>query len=259
MPIDDEHNKTAIVGHFTDSRARMDGAVKALDVDGILYADRFPQQSRQVLSGEKLLSIEASGQKATCTVCGSTFKSEQTYCAHLKSRLLDRVAERVLEGLTASGGAITTHPAGTDTKFDENHLELMASIWGQGGVDQALPTEEDLEILSFDTEAEYALYRVSPAKFHELIAAKISYQKRKGLGDSKFAVIQRTKDASGKTIVRRRFPIGHLQSGARRPGAVVQRAGYVFCGKRPSETKSECEAQLQRVHDRRPQGEPGSR
>jgi len=126
--IDDEHKKTVVVGYFTDARVVDEKGVPSLDTDGLLYADRFPQQTQEVLNGSRFLSVEAGADKAECSICHASFTTEDEYCAHLNQRLMDKQAERVLYGLQAKGGATTRRPAGTDTRFDLNHVELLASL-----------------------------------------------------------------------------------------------------------------------------------
>ena len=202
--IDDEHKRDVVPGIFTDARVLDDGGVPALDVDGLLFADRFPQQTQAVLNGEKLLSIEAGADTATCSLCGGVYVREDQYCGHLKARLVDRKAERILSGLKATGGAITTHPAGTNTRFDMNHIELIASVWGQGEHLEAALQDDDA--LCFASELEYWLWRSNPAKAMQLLGKVLTSEQRKNMPTSKFAVVQK-KD--GQTV--KRFPISDCE------------------------------------------------
>lgn len=200
--IDDEHKKDKVIGYFTDARAVVgENGHMALDTDGVLHADRFPQETAAVMNGAKLLSIEADADKATCSECGQEFINEQAYCAHLSSRLIDRRATRNLHGLTAQGGATTYNPAGTDTHFDLKHIELIASAFGA-------PTTvpEPYEVLCFASEMEYEMWDASPEKYTEFMAKVLTTKERKAMPKSEYAVTQKKGD---KTV--KRFPINDCE------------------------------------------------
>ncbi len=118
--IDDEHNETKVIGFFVNPRGEDNDT--RLVTDGIVYADRFAEIVAQVQSGVKKLSVEASAQKAVCSVCNGEFTSSVDYCKHLK----DKTAVRKLYGLKAKGGATVFHPA-WDTSFDANGFVMIAS------------------------------------------------------------------------------------------------------------------------------------
>jgi hypothetical protein len=121
-PIDVEHLEDQNCGVFTSGRA-VDGA---LYVDGIIWADRYPKESQGVRNGTHHLSIEAVADKATCSACGRDFGSTGEYCEHLLSRKAHKATRR-LRGLTATGGGVTTNPAGTNTMFDTGAIRMVAS------------------------------------------------------------------------------------------------------------------------------------
>lgn len=193
LPIDEEHKKTAIIGYYTDARAN-----GALHTDGIIFADRFPHLAEGIVSGAYRLSIEAVAEQAECSVCGGVFRTEDEYCDHLRNRHATG-AVRKLRGLKAVGGAITKNPAGTNTTFDPNHIEILASF---KMADTNSAQSSQAETLTFLTESEYQLWRKSPGAFQQVVAKKLSYAERKKLDSSDFALIQK-KD--GKVL--RRFPI----------------------------------------------------
>lgn len=122
--IDIEHGQHNIVGYYTDARAVQGNNELLLDVDGIIFADRFPAEAEGVRNGTYLQSIEADVKTAECSVCASQFTKRSDYCAHIRSK----TAVRKLRGLTAKGGAITRRPAGTNTKFDPSKITLIASL-----------------------------------------------------------------------------------------------------------------------------------
>lgn len=181
MAIDLEHRMDRVVGFFTDARVLDD----ALDTDGIVFADRFPEVASGIMDGSHRFSIEAEAQEAVCSVCGSRFVRENTYCAHLSNRKTSGAVRR-LKGLAAKGGGITRMPAGTNTTFDPQNVALVASV--------TLPEPP----LTFLSEMEFRAYVAG-----SLVTAKpLTSEKRSALPNSAFALIQK-KD--GKTL--RRFPI----------------------------------------------------
>lgn len=123
LAIDIEHQPQDVIGFFTDAR----NAASALSTDGIIFADRFPQVADDIVSGRAMLSIEADAKLAICSVCGQSFGNEADYCQHLQNRL-SGAAVRRLRGLVAVGGGVTTNPAGTNTKFNQNRIVFMASL-----------------------------------------------------------------------------------------------------------------------------------
>ncbi|MBI5305509.1 MAG: hypothetical protein HY868_25495 [Chloroflexi bacterium] len=123
LAIDDEHKEKIVVGYFTDAR----NVGGALETDGIIFADRFPEVADDVMRGKAFLSIEADARIATCSVCGSSFANDAQYCDHLANRLSGK-AVRKLSGMSAVGGGVTRNPAGTNTKFDQNRIVFMASL-----------------------------------------------------------------------------------------------------------------------------------
>ena len=59
-------------------------------------------------------------------MCATEFESAADYCEHLSNRRKNG-AVRHLSGLKARGGAITRKPAGTNTRFDPNHIYVVAA------------------------------------------------------------------------------------------------------------------------------------
>jgi len=182
-PIDDDHTWQKCVGVFTEASVVKVGEMWGLRVSGLIWADRFPEAADGVRTGRLKLSIEADAQNAECSICGGTFSRAIDYCEHL----LDKAkhgANRILHGLRAVGGGLTPSPAGTGTDFDLTSVYFVAHHNLDGG--------DDLDIIIIMDELEY----------DEIMAKKLSYQERKKLAKSAFALIQK-KD--GKEI--RRFPI----------------------------------------------------
>jgi uncharacterized Zn finger protein (UPF0148 family) len=127
-PIDVDHNEAMNIGVFTAGRPIVADGVPALSVDGMVWADRFPDEARGIREGAYPLSVEADAKTAKCSVCGGTYTTASEYCEHLRSRRVSK-AIRKLGGLKAVGGAITvkTRPAGTGTKFDPASIYFVAS------------------------------------------------------------------------------------------------------------------------------------
>lgn len=179
-PIDWDHEFTKNVGVFTGARAVKLEDTWAASVDGIIWADRFPEAAEGVRKGALHLSIEARADTAQCSICDGVFGEVIEYCQHLLNKLQSG-ANRILKGLKAIGGALTEKPAGTGTTFDQSRVYFVANH-----------QEEDGDIIDILDEAQY----------DEIVGKKLTTKTRKALKNSDFALIQK-KD--GKTI--RRFPI----------------------------------------------------
>lgn len=123
MPLDDEHVSDKVIGFFTGAAVRGD----ALYTTGIIYAQRFPEITQDIVAGRKHLSVEAYGAQARCSVCNEVFASPRDYCTHLAGRPSNG-AVRWLSGLRAIGGGAVRRNAGTDTTFDRNGFTLLASL-----------------------------------------------------------------------------------------------------------------------------------
>lgn len=121
-PIDIEHDADKNVGFYTAGRRKND----ALAVDGVIWADRYPEAAEKVKNGTYLQSVEANALVASCSTCGEKFEDARHYCSHLKSRRKSGT-KRHLSGLTARGGALTTRPAGSKTTFDPASVYFVAS------------------------------------------------------------------------------------------------------------------------------------
>lgn len=121
-PIDVEHGRHDIVGMFTTGRAESG----SLLVDGAIWADRYPDEAQGVMDGAYELSVEARAERAKCSTCGQEFTAAKDYCEHLANRHSTQT-DRTLFSLKARGGALTKRPAGSDTRFDQNHLYIVAS------------------------------------------------------------------------------------------------------------------------------------
>jgi hypothetical protein len=70
--------------------------------------------------------VEATADSAVCSVCNGTFDSSDAYCEHLTNRKIYG-AVRKLRGLHGKGGAVTTRPAGSNTKFNPTQVYFVAS------------------------------------------------------------------------------------------------------------------------------------
>lgn len=123
MPIDDEHRLQDIIGVFTKGRQVQDRDKGAVSTDGVIWAQRFPTIARQIVNGERALSMEVYMASATCSLCGGTYTSSKDYCSHL----LNHESDRILHGVLGFGGAATRRPAGTDTIFDPDRMVVVAS------------------------------------------------------------------------------------------------------------------------------------
>ena len=123
MPLDVEHVPDRVFAFFVDAQAVGDTLVTS----GIMFAKRFPDVVKEIMSGERHLSIEAHAREARCEVCNQSFASEQNYCAHLAGRPANG-ATRILRGLKAIGGGAVKRNAGTETFFDRNGFTLIASL-----------------------------------------------------------------------------------------------------------------------------------
>ena len=122
-PIDYEHQPYELRGVFTAGRVYDE---MALSTDGFIWADRYPEDAEAVRNGEYGLSIEATAQNATCSVCGGVYGNASEYCDCLRGRKKSG-ANRILSGLKAKGGAITRNPAATESKFSQSELYFVAS------------------------------------------------------------------------------------------------------------------------------------
>jgi hypothetical protein len=138
MPLDVEHVPDRVFAFFVDAQAVGDTLVTS----GIMFAKRFPDIVKEIMSGERHLSIEAHAREAVCSVCNETFASERAYCTHLAGRPANG-ASRILRGLKAIGGGAVKRNAGTETFFDRNGFTLIASLQ-----DSTSPTTK----LEVDTE-----------------------------------------------------------------------------------------------------------
>lgn len=124
MPIDDEHVFDNVCGVFARGKTvkGADGLL-ATSVDGLIWAQRFPEIAEGLVKGERQLSMEVWIAAATCGMCNETFKHKDEYCAHLEHR----EAVRTLHGVQGFGGALTIKPAGTETTFDHDSMMVVAS------------------------------------------------------------------------------------------------------------------------------------
>jgi hypothetical protein len=184
--IDIGHDTHRRVGFYISAESKDD----ALVTGGIIWTDDDPAIPQKLASGELQFSIEADADIAKCSVCGKEFKSEKQYCEHL-APLENRLrynAVRQLFGMKATGGALVTRPAGTDTRADPNLLHMIAMALDRTTV--APPPQ----VITFLSEMEYRLFKAT--------AKTLDTQDRKDLEDSQFALIQKR---DGKTV--RRFPI----------------------------------------------------
>ena len=177
-PIDWDHEFTKNVGVFTGARAVKLEETWAASVDGIIWADRFPEAADGVRKGTLHLSIEARADTAQCSICDGVFGEVVEYCQHLLNKIQSG-ANRILKGLKAVGGALTPKPAGTGTTFDQSKVYFVAN-------------HQEEEVIDILDEAQY----------DEIMGKELTTKTRKALKSSSFALIQK-KD--GKTI--RRFPI----------------------------------------------------
>ena len=235
-PIDDDHKSQRCVGVFTEAAVHFVEKIQqwGLKVGGLIWADRFPEAADGVKTGRLKLSIEADAQSAECSVCNGTFSRALEYCEHL----LDKArhgANRILHGLRAVGGGLTPRPAGTGTDFDPDLVYFVAH--------HNLDGDDDMEIITIMDELNY----------EQIMAKKLSYQERKKLAKSAFALVQK-KD--GKEI--RRFPI-HDCSHARNALARLPQAKDLSSSERAT-VKRKAEAAVKRLcpKPKRPRTEGGS-
>lgn len=124
--IDLEHNAAVNIGVFTGGRGIDTPLGRALSVDGLIWADRYPTQAQGVRNGSHELSVEATADSVECSQCGKVFAAKGEYCEHLKAKRKFQ-AKRTARGLKSVGGAVTQRPAGTATQFDRSQLWLVAS------------------------------------------------------------------------------------------------------------------------------------
>ncbi len=164
-PIDWDHEFTKNVGVFTGARAVKLEDTWAASVDGIIWADRFPQAADGVRNGTLHLSIEARANTAQCSICDGVFGEVVEYCKHLLNKVQSG-ANRILKGLKAVGGALTPKPAGTGTTFDQskvyfvaNHQEVVVSIQKKDEkVKEVINMAETLEEVQVKLDAEIKKY-----------------------------------------------------------------------------------------------------
>lgn len=124
--IDLGHDTKKRVGFYIDAKV-VDGA---LPTSGIIWTDDDPTIPQKLATGELQSSLEADADKAECSICHKTFASEKEYCEHLapfENRFRFQ-SERILYGMKATGGALVTKPAGTDTKADPARLQMIANV-----------------------------------------------------------------------------------------------------------------------------------
>lgn len=143
-PIDREHDQDEILGVFTAGRVIDDGGKKALSVDGLIWADRFPHDAENVSDGHAQLSVEALAQTASCTICNQVFAKASEYCDHIKDR--KRIgAYRKLHGLKSKGGAVTLNPADSDAGFGYAEIRMVASHQEDNVVSSSSHKETDMD------------------------------------------------------------------------------------------------------------------
>lgn len=143
MPISVEHDPRRKVGFFTAGNVESG----ALFVDGALWVEALAAQSvdgAEIETGKQRLSVEAKARTALCSKCQKVFEYAYDYCEHLLYRAKTG-AVRQLKGLTATGGALTKKPAGTDTHL--GMLYLVASHQ-ESGMDNSLEGIERREDVS---------------------------------------------------------------------------------------------------------------
>lgn len=123
-PLDIDHIDDKIFGMFTDSRAVEDDT--AVEVDGLIWMDRYPREASEVKAGLRQLSIEAEADKAECSICHKVFADADEYCAHLQNRRKSG-ASRLFQGMRGKGGGAVRNPAGSRTNFDPSQIRIIAS------------------------------------------------------------------------------------------------------------------------------------
>lgn len=123
--IDYDHQWQRTVGVFTEAHVVQVGGTWGLSVGGLIWADRFPEEAKDVTEGRLKLSIEADASTAECSVCGGVFERALDYCEHLFNKA-KYGAKRILHGLKAVGGGLTPRPAGTSTDFDMSNVYFVA-------------------------------------------------------------------------------------------------------------------------------------
>lgn len=141
--IDYDHQWQKTIGVFTEAHVVQVGGTWGLSVGGLIWADRFPEEARDVRQGKLKLSIEADATTAECSICGGIFQRALDYCEHL----LGKTASRILHGLKAVGGGLTRNPAGTGTEFDLSNVYFVAHHKLEGNreivVDKSKSEEEE--------------------------------------------------------------------------------------------------------------------
>lgn len=135
MPIDYNHDSRKNVGTFTAGRVGSDGELR---VDGVIWLDRCEENGvdpDDVIRGSVMMSIEADGASAECSICHGAYTHESEYCEHirvqgndggLRSKLRSG-AVRIMRGLRALGGAFTYKPAGSGTGQDVSSRVVFAA------------------------------------------------------------------------------------------------------------------------------------
>lgn len=207
MPIDDEHQFQVCIGCYTKGAEIEDSGRLAVATDGIIWAQRFPDIARQIVAGEKHLSMEVWIGSATCSMCNETYTSRDDYCAHLKHK----EAERILHDVVGFGGAATRKPAGSNTLFDADRMLVVASAHTEGGfaVGDNGAGEFEMTVDVMDDEDYVDIMAVIGGYLDEAsLGKKLEYQERQELKESDFALIQTTVNKrTGKKVKVRRFPI----------------------------------------------------
>lgn len=139
MPIDDEHQFESIIGVFTKGQRVEDNGRGAVSIDGLIWPQRFPVIAKEIVAGERSLSMEVWIASVTCSMCNEQFTKKEDYCAHLEHK----EADRILHGVLGFGGAATRKPAGTDTVFDVDRMMVVATDHrDQGGDPTKLPKDK---------------------------------------------------------------------------------------------------------------------
>lgn len=129
-PISDDHQDRNMIGIFTEARyvPRPDGFDKPqVFTDGLIYAKHTSKETIEGFrAGNKSLSIEASADKASCTICGKWFDDQAEYCKHLKSKGVYGGYRR-FTGMRSTGGGVVDEPAGSNTRIRAGNVSILAS------------------------------------------------------------------------------------------------------------------------------------
>lgn len=122
-PISYEHRMNGARGMFTDARYEAPHVITS----GIIYTKHSsPQIIDDLKAGLYSLSIEASADKARCSVCNQEFEKSDDYCNHLKARVMFN-AYRHFVGMYGTGGGIVRDPAGSNTNIPSEKISIVAS------------------------------------------------------------------------------------------------------------------------------------